>query len=219
MWHLTGLVASSSLPNLRSPSPSAPLATVHRSARITLRTTPAQRHRCLALLHAGGDVWAWLVDRARTRHHHGLAPASGYTALCRDLARHQDGFAPLGSVGARSVLRHYATAWFEAAKRRKQGQRARFPTRKRRYVPVRFYHGTFELDGRRLRLPVARGHPPLWVRLARPLPYPTGGSGRSRCCWTPAGWSSTSPPPSPSPSPSPSRSQPRSRPRSPVEDW
>src|SRR5262245_36791971 len=174
MWHLTGLVASSSLPNLRSPSPSAPLATVHRSARITLRTTPAQRHRCLALLHAGGDVWAWLVDRARTRHHHGLPAQNGYTALCRDLARHQDGFGPLGSVGARSVLRHYATAWFEAARRRRCGQRARYPTRKRRYLPIRFYHGTFELDGRRLRLPTARGERPLRVRLARPVPYAAG---------------------------------------------
>jgi hypothetical protein len=39
-------------------------------------------------------------------------------------------------------------------------------------VPVRCYHGTFLLDGNRVRLPVARGQPELWVRLARPLPYP-----------------------------------------------
>jgi putative transposase len=39
-------------------------------------------------------------------------------------------------------------------------------------VPVRFYHGTFTIDGQRVRLPVARGQPALWVRLARPLPYP-----------------------------------------------
>jgi IS605 OrfB family transposase len=38
-------------------------------------------------------------------------------------------------------------------------------------VPVGFYNGTFLLDGNRVRLPVVRGQPTLWVRLARPLPY------------------------------------------------
>jgi transposase len=41
-------------------------------------------------------------------------------------------------------------------------------------VPVRWYHGTFALEGRRLRIPVARGCPPLRVRLDRDLPYPPG---------------------------------------------
>jgi putative transposase len=39
-------------------------------------------------------------------------------------------------------------------------------------MPLRWYHGTFMLVGRRLRIPVARGRPPLWVRLDRDLPYP-----------------------------------------------
>jgi len=39
-------------------------------------------------------------------------------------------------------------------------------------MPLRWYHGTFTLQGRRLRIPVARGRPPLWVRLDRDLPYP-----------------------------------------------
>ena len=39
-------------------------------------------------------------------------------------------------------------------------------------MPLRWYHGTFTLTGRRLRIPVARGRPPLWVRLDRDLPYP-----------------------------------------------
>ena len=39
-------------------------------------------------------------------------------------------------------------------------------------VPVRYYHGTFKIDGLRVRLPVASGQPALWVRLARALPYP-----------------------------------------------
>jgi IS605 OrfB family transposase len=71
------------------------------------------------------------------------------------------------------VLRRYADAWFHAAKRRKAGQQhAGFPRRKRALVPVRFYHGTFTIQGQRVRLPVAKGRPELWVRLARPLPYP-----------------------------------------------
>src|SRR5258708_5260531 len=41
-------------------------------------------------------------------------------------------------------------------------------------VPVRWYHGTFRLDGRMLQVPVARGCPPLRVRLDRGLPYPPG---------------------------------------------
>jgi IS605 OrfB family transposase len=39
-------------------------------------------------------------------------------------------------------------------------------------MPVRFYNGTFRLEGQRVRLPVAKGNPELWVRLARPIPYP-----------------------------------------------
>lgn len=61
-----------------------------------------------------------------------------------------------------------ADAWFQAANRRKAGQEdAGFPRRKRALVPVRCYHGTFKIDGQRVRLPVASGQPALWVRLAR----------------------------------------------------
>lgn len=44
--------------------------------------------------------------------------------------------------------------------------------RKRRLVPVRFRTGSFTVADRRIRLSLARGAPALWVRLARPLPYP-----------------------------------------------
>jgi putative transposase len=71
------------------------------------------------------------------------------------------------------VLRRYSDAWFAAAKRRNEGdQTARLPRRRRALVPLRWYHGTFTLEGRRLRIPVARRQPPLWVRLDRDLPYP-----------------------------------------------
>jgi IS605 OrfB family transposase len=145
---------------------------VHRSAHIRLCLTRCQTRRCYGLLRSAGDVWACLLDANRQRHRQGHPPVTGYQALCRELAR-SDGFGELSTVGARSVLRRYSDAWFQAAKRRKAGQQdAGFPRRKRALVPVRFYHGTFLLDGSRVRLPVAKGQPEMWVRLARPLPYP-----------------------------------------------
>jgi len=82
-------------------------------------------------------------------------------------------FGELDTVGARSVLRRYSSEWFEAAKRSQAGIRpAGYPRRKRALLSVHYYHGTFGLKGQRLRIPVARGCPPLVVALARPVPYP-----------------------------------------------
>jgi IS605 OrfB family transposase len=146
---------------------------VHRTAHVRLRLTRPQARRCYALLRSAGDVWAWLLDTNRQRHQQGELAISNYQALCRQLTD-AGPFGELSVIGARSVLRRYSDAWFQAAKRSKAGQQhAGFPRRKRLLIPVRFYHGTFLLDGTRVRLPVARGRPELWVRLARPLPYPT----------------------------------------------
>jgi IS605 OrfB family transposase len=153
------------------PAPVAPRL-VHRTARIRLRLTRRQARRCYGMLRSAGDVWAWLLDTNRQRHQQGEFATSNYQALCRELA-YTGGFGELSTVGARSVLRRYSDAWFQAAKRRKAGQQeAGFPRRKRALVPVRCYHGTFTIQGQRVRLPVAYGQPALWVRLARPLPYP-----------------------------------------------
>ena len=113
------------------------------------------------------EVNAW--RRAR-----GDAPLVSYQALCRELAAAGPGcFGELDSTGARSVLRRYSDAWFAAAARRRNGDAsARFPRRRRRMMLVRWYRATFTLQGRQLRIPVARGCPPLRVRLDRDLPYP-----------------------------------------------
>jgi IS605 OrfB family transposase len=146
---------------------------VYRTARVGLRLTRAQRRRLLGLLVSAGDVWACVLEvnawRARRDR-----PLAGYQELCRELTASGPGtFGELDVTGGRSVLRRYSDAWFAAAKRRKAGDAAaRFPRRRRRMVPVRWYAGTFGLDGRRLRVPVARGCPPLAVRLDRDLPYP-----------------------------------------------
>jgi transposase len=116
-------------------------------------------------------VWAWLLDTNRQRRQQGEQPVAGYRALCRQLTS-AGPFGELSVTGARSVLHRYSDAWFQAAKRRKADQQAGFPRRKRALVPVRYYNGTFTIKDHRVRLPVARGQPELWVRLARPLPYP-----------------------------------------------
>src|SRR5438105_7420721 len=145
-------------------------ATLHRSARIAIRATKAQRRRCFGLLRSAGDVRALVLDCNRQLREWRLPPVVTYQALCREIAGM--GFGELDSVGARSVIRRYSTEWFEAAKRRKAGEHAGFPRRKKGLLAVRYYHGTFRIEGDRLRLPVQRGSVPLVVRLGRSVPYP-----------------------------------------------
>jgi len=144
---------------------------VLRTATIRLWATRRQAARCYGLLRSAGDVWAWLLDSNQQRVQQGDPPVTGYRALCRELTR-TGSFGELSVVGARSVLQRYSDAWFQAAKRRRNGQHAGFPRRRRALVPVRFCDARFRIEGRRVRLPVAKGQPELWVRLARPLPYP-----------------------------------------------
>lgn len=59
--------------------------TVHRSARIALRLTPAQTRRCLGLMASAGDVWAMVIDCNRILRAWGREPIVGFTPLCREL--------------------------------------------------------------------------------------------------------------------------------------
>jgi IS605 OrfB family transposase len=147
---------------------------MHRTARVGLRVTGAQRRRLVGLLVSAGDVWACVLELNAWRRARQASQLVSYQELCRELAASGPGtFGELDTAGARSVLRRYSDAWFAAAGRRRGGdRRARFPRRRRRLMPVRWYHGRFTLQGRRLRLPIARGGPPLVVRLDRDLPYP-----------------------------------------------
>ncbi len=149
---------------------------VHRTARVGLRLSAAQARRCRALLRSGGDVWACLLELNDWRYRRGDRPLVGYQELCRELsAAGPSVFGELDSVGARSVLTRYSEAWFATAKKRKAGDpTARYPRRRRFMMPLRWYHGTFthDPDRHRVRIPTARGGAPLWLRLARPIPYP-----------------------------------------------
>jgi len=173
-----GLTVSSVAPDAmvgmpRHRDPRSP-AVVHRTARTGLRLTRGQQRRVVGLLVSAGDVWACVLELNAWRRVRQDVPLASFQALCRELAASKPGcFGELDSVGARSVLRRYSDAWFATAARRKNGDAsARFPRRRRRMMPVRWYHGAFTLDGRRLRIPVARGCSPLQVRLDRDLPYP-----------------------------------------------
>jgi putative transposase len=157
----------------RRHNPQSPQA-VHRTARAGLRVTRAQRRRLLGLLVSAGDVWACVLELNAWRRARQDRPLVSYQELCRELAASGPGcFGELDAVGARSVLRRYSDAWFATAKRRNEGDRtARFPRRRRALMPLRWHHGTFTQEGRRLRIPIARGQPPLWLRLDRDPPYP-----------------------------------------------
>jgi putative transposase len=149
---------------------------VYRTARCGLRVRGARRRRLLGLLASAGDVWACVLELNAWRRARRDAPLAGYQELCRELAGAGPGtFGELDCAGARSVLRRYSDAWMAAASRRRRGDRsARYPRRRRAVVPVRWYAGRFTVCGRSLRLPVAKGCPPLIVRLDRDLPYPPG---------------------------------------------
>lgn len=149
---------------------------VHRTARVGLRLTPAQRRRCLGLLVSAADVWACVLEVNAWRRRRRDRPLVAYQDLCRELAASGPGtFGDLGTVGARSVLRRFSDAWFATAKRRRAGDvTARYPRRRRRMMPVRWCHGTFRITDGRVWLSTSRGRPPVRLRLARPVPYPVG---------------------------------------------
>src|SRR5438270_4573350 len=123
---------------------------VHRTARIALRTTQAQRRRCYGLLRSAGDVWAWVIDCNRQLREWRCPQVANFSALCRELTGTT--FGELSRTCAEDVLKRYSIAFFEAARRQSAGQRAGFPRRKKGLVPVRFRWGCFRIEGSRVRL-------------------------------------------------------------------
>ena len=136
--------------------------------------TPAQRERCFALLRSGGDLWAAVLELNALRRGRGDAPVVSYQELCRELTRAGPGcVGELSAVGARSILRRYSDAWFNANAARRGGTAsARYPRRRRSLMPSRYYAGTFALEDVRLSLPTARGCPPLSRASRGAVPYP-----------------------------------------------
>ena len=193
----------------RRRDPAAPRV-VYRTARVGLRVTPGQRRRCFGLLRSAGDVWACVLEvnawrRRRRTTRRGRLPGvvSGAGGVG---AGHVRGFGHYRVPG-----RCCAGSPMRGSRRRNAAAAgdvsARFPRRRRGLLPVRWYHGTFTIDGRRVRIPTAAGHVPrcgcAWTGRCRTR---CGRSGRSPWCARVAGCSSTSPP------------RCRSRPTRPVRD-
>ena len=99
-------------------------------------------------------MWAGLIDYNRERLRRGAGPVADFVALCRELTGVRVG--ELSRKSAEGVARRYSDAWFEANRRRRAGEVARYPRRKKALVPVRFRAGQFALDGARVRLQTAR---------------------------------------------------------------
>ena len=116
-------------------------------------------------------MWAALIEVNRARFRRHARPIFGYQAWCREIAGVEVG--ELSVAAMRSVVRRYSSACFEVAKRKRAGERARYPRRKRPLVPLRWSTGTFSVEGRRVRVSMATGAAPCWLRLSRPIPYPT----------------------------------------------
>lgn len=142
-----------------------------RTARIGLRVTPAQRRRCFRLLGSGGDVWAALIDVNQARFRRQAKPIFGHLNWYREVAGVT--VDELSAAAMRSVVRRYSDACLAVARLKRSGQRARYPRRKRALVPLRWNSGTFCVKNQRVRVSVAKGAPECWLRLARPIPYPT----------------------------------------------
>jgi len=115
-------------------------------------------------------VWAALIEVNQARFRRHARPIFGYQAWCREIAGVEVG--ELSTAAMCSVVRRYSSACFEVAKRKRTGERAHYPRRKRGLVPLRWRTGTFTVEDRRVRVSMAQGAAPCWLRLSRPVPYP-----------------------------------------------
>lgn len=108
----------------------------YRTARIRLRCTPAQARKAFGLLRSAGDVWAALIELNQVRFRRRARPLLSYQELCPEVAGVRVG--ELSAPALRSVLRRYADACMETAKRKRRGERARYPRRKRHLLAMRY---------------------------------------------------------------------------------
>src|SRR6266567_6274574 len=132
---------------------------VYRTCRVDLRVTQSQLRRAYELLRIAGDIWAALIDMNTERFRRGAKPIMGFAELCRELTGTDLG--PLARICAEQVAHNYSDACMATAKRKRAGEIAHYPRRKRFFYPVRFRYGAFALYERRVCLRAARGHRPL----------------------------------------------------------
>src|SRR6516165_8726046 len=106
---------------------------VVRSRGTKVMATVAKKARAYGLMVAGGDVWAWVIDRFHQRARAGLANANSLAELWPDQKAHGP-FGELTAHCAQDVTKAWSAAFFEATRRRKAGGEARLPLKKHRLV-------------------------------------------------------------------------------------
>src|SRR5258708_24669449 len=117
---------------------------VVRTFRVKVMSADGKRDRCFALLEDAGDVWAWCIDRFHDRLRRGLPGANSVTEMGPDQKAHGP-FGDLTAHCAQDVTKGFSAAFFAAMRRRRAGEKARLPLRKRYLVPVTWRKGEFQL--------------------------------------------------------------------------
>jgi hypothetical protein len=92
----------------------------------------------------GGDAWAWCIDRFHARIRDGLPNANSLTQLWPDQKAHGR-FGDLTARSAQDVTKAWSHAFFTVMRKRKAGEKAALPLRKRGSVPVSWRKGDFRL--------------------------------------------------------------------------
>jgi hypothetical protein len=103
---------------------------VMRTWRTKVLATRGKQARARELLVAGGDVWAWVIDRFHERERTGLPNANSLTEIWPDQRAHGP-FGDLTAHCAQDVTKTWSSAFFEAVRRIKSAEGASLPTRKR----------------------------------------------------------------------------------------
>src|SRR5260370_1828096 len=116
---------------------------VVRSFRMTVMAAGGKRERCVALLEDAGDVWAWCIDRFHDRLRRGLPSANSVTEMWPDQKAHGP-FGDLTAHCAQDVTKGFSAAFFAAMRRRRGGEKARLPLRKRYPVSAPWRTGEFQ---------------------------------------------------------------------------
>jgi hypothetical protein len=117
---------------------------VIRSYRVKVMSTRAKHRRATAMLVAAGDTWSFCIDRFHERIRAGLPNANSLVQLWPDQKAHGP-FGDLSAHCAQDVTKAWSSAYFEAMRRRKLGQKAALPLKKRYLVPVTWRRGEFSL--------------------------------------------------------------------------
>jgi IS605 OrfB family transposase len=117
---------------------------VIRSYRVKVMSTRAKHRRATGMLVAAGDAWSFCIDRFHERIRAELPNANSLIQLWPDQKAHGP-FGDLSAHCAQDVTKAWSSAYFEAIRRRKLGQKAALPLKKRYLVPVTWRRGEFSL--------------------------------------------------------------------------